>query len=677
MFNFFSKIKVSLCLVVLFFLTALPIISDASYDGKVENKEYPRIANYFLAWSLSNKDVNELARWDVLILDMDNQVNNKGKLEKLREINPDIIILAYISSQEIIDKRSSSHLRNKLLSKIDDDWYLHDEDGNKLSFWENTNLLNVTNFAEWNKVLPEFVSQEVLSSNLWDGVFYDSVWDSISWFNNGNIDADNNGKRDNLNELNRKWKNGMLEILRVTRQDNDNCFIVANLASNIEYHNYLNGRMFESFPSPWEGSGTWESSMEQYLQVLPEKSQEPQIYIINSNTDNIGVMDNYRKMRFGLASALLGDGFYSFDFGDKSHAQIWWYDEYETTLGKVQSQAYNLLDKDNFKIKPGLWRRNFENGVAIVNSTDKEQTYVFSKENLEKIDGQQDRRVNNGAKINWIRIASEDGVVLLKINTEIINDVYNNGNFIRIFDFNGKQKRNGFFAFKDAYSGNVEILVSDIDSDNSLETLVNGKGLISIYDNGEKVTSFYPYTERFKKDISFAVSDINNDGEKEIITGAGPGGGPHVRVFNKDGVLISTGFFAYNKNFRGGISFAVSDINNDGEKEIITGAGPGGGPHVRVFTINGELINQFFAYNKNFRGGISIAVSDINNDGEKEIITGLGKGGQTRVRVFTQYGELLYEFFAYENKPDISIEVIANDIDNDDIDEILVSTNSF
>src|SRR4029077_16662919 len=67
-----------------------------------------------------------------------------------------------------------------------------------------------------------------------------------------------------------------------------------------------------------------------------------------------------------------------------------------------------------------------------------------------------------------------------------------------------------------------------------------------------------------------------------IITGAGAGGGPDVRVYATDGTM-KTQFFAYDPGFRGGVRVAAGHLNCDGSEMIVTGAGPGGGPHVRAF----------------------------------------------------------------------------------------------
>jgi len=67
-------------------------------------------------------------------------------------------------------------------------------------------------------------------------------------------------------------------------------------------------------------------------------------------------------------------------------------------------------------------------------------------------------------------------------------------------------------------------------------------------------------------------------------------------------------FFAYGKNFRGGVNIAAGDADNDGINDIITGAGPGGTPHVRVFKSNTILVGSFYAYEEKFSGGVNIGI---------------------------------------------------------------------
>ncbi|MDD5071901.1 MAG: S8 family serine peptidase, partial [Patescibacteria group bacterium] len=124
--------------------------------------------------------------------------------------------------------------------------------------------------------------------------------------------------------------------------------------------------------------------------------------------------------------------------------------------------------------------------------------------------------------------------------------------------------------------------------------------------NGVAEKEFFSYGENFRGGVNVAAGDINGNGVDEIIVGAGPGGGPHVRIFNSEGLVLGQ-FFAYDKNFRGGVNVAAGDINGDGVDEIIVGAGPGGGPQVRIFDAKGRGESQFFAYDKNFRGRVRVA----------------------------------------------------------------------
>ncbi|PLX20981.1 hypothetical protein C0584_04325 [Candidatus Parcubacteria bacterium] len=189
------------------------------------------------------------------------------------------------------------------------------------------------------------------------------------------------------------------------------------------------------------------------------------------------------------------------------------------------------------------------------------------------------------------------------------------------------------------------------------------KSDISIVDNqGNQSESFLAYPQNFQGGANIGTGDVDGDGEDEIVTGAGFGGGPHVLVYDKEGNLENN-FFAYNPFFRGGVNIAVADINNDGVDEIIAGAGPGGGPHVRIFNQKGEVLGQFFAYNQSFRGGVYVSAGDVDGDGEVEIVAGAGNGGGPQVRIFKKDGRVLGQFFAYDENFRGGVKVFVGDID--------------
>ena len=190
--------------------------------------------------------------------------------------------------------------------------------------------------------------------------------------------------------------------------------------------------------------------------------------------------------------------------------------------------------------------------------------------------------------------------------------------------------------------------------------------------DGTVFKSFYAYSPNFTGQINIAVGDVNGDGKQEIVTGTGSGGGPHVRVFNVEGYVLSQ-FFAQDKNSRGGINIAVGDVNGDGKQEIITGAGKGEKPQVKIFNYQGELMGEFLAYMENFIGGVKVAVGDVNGDGKQEIVTGAGSGGGPHVRIFDINGLVVSQFFAFNKNFGGGVNVAVGDLHGDGRAEIIVS----
>jgi hypothetical protein len=156
------------------------------------------------------------------------------------------------------------------------------------------------------------------------------------------------------------------------------------------------------------------------------------------------------------------------------------------------------------------------------------------------------------------------------------------------------------------------------------------------------VGSFLPYSPGFTGGVRVAVCHLDSDGQADIVTGTGPGGAAHVQAFSSaTGALVhpAWSFFAYDPGFTGGIHVACALL--DGERfGVVTGAGAGGGPHVQAFRFVANSIPplhtvaSFFAYDAGFTGGVTVAAVDLNNDGIGEIVTGTGAGGAPHVRVF-------------------------------------------
>ncbi|MFH1890901.1 MAG: S8 family serine peptidase [Candidatus Kuenenbacteria bacterium] len=234
--------------------------------------------------------------------------------------------------------------------------------------------------------------------------------------------------------------------------------------------------------------------------------------------------------------------------------------------------------------------------------------------------------------------------------------------WIKIFSIDGKQE-NQFLAFEETFMGGVKTAVGDVDSDGQIDIIAVAQSdyapIVKIFTpTGMLKKEFYALNKFFTKGLNIAVADINNDNFAEIIITPRNGTSPIVKIFSYNGILINQ-FIAGNPNSFNGVNITTGDINQDGVQEIIIGNNQGSLPQVRIYTPNGHLIHQFLAYNQNFRGGVNVACADINGDGIDEIVTGAGPGGGPHVRIFAYPNKVLSQFMAYDSKFTGGVQVSA------------------
>ena len=137
---------------------------------------------------------------------------------------------------------------------------------------------------------------------------------------------------------------------------------------------------------------------------------------------------------------------------------------------------------------------------------------------------------------------------------------------------------------------------------------------------------------------------------------------------------------AYASNFRYGIRPTCLDFDDDNRYEIITGPDIGA-PHIQMFSIQPNLIKQlnpgFYAFDSNYRGGVSVVGGDINGDSIDEIIVGVGNEAEPKVKIFNKTGEtLLYDLLPFTQSFLGGVNVGAGDVDEDGKDELLVMPRS-
>lgn len=175
-----------------------------------------------------------------------------------------------------------------------------------------------------------------------------------------------------------------------------------------------------------------------------------------------------------------------------------------------------------------------------------------------------------------------------------------------------------------------------------------------------------------------ALGDVNGDGVEDVAAGAGPGGGPHVVIYSgADGSVLYSDF-VFDPAFTGGVNIALGDVNGDGKADLVVGADAGAAPHLKVISVaDGTVLMSTYAFAPSFAGGIRVAVGDLDGDGKADPIAAAGSGGAPHVIAFSgANGSVLRSFYAYDEQFLGGVYVGAGDLDGDGKAEIVTGAGA-
>jgi hypothetical protein len=206
--------------------------------------------------------------------------------------------------------------------------------------------------------------------------------------------------------------------------------------------------------------------------------------------------------------------------------------------------------------------------------------------------------------------------------------------------------------FEAAFTGGVYVATGDLTGDGTMDLVItpdegggprarifSGKGFTQVAD------FFVIDDSNFRGGARTAIGDVDGDGRADLVASAGFGGGPRIAGF--DGTTIGVNpqrlfadFFLFEDTLRNGAFISVGDIDGDGFADIVGGGGPGGGPRVLGLSGKSLLTNayitraNFFAGDLADRGGIRVAIKNLDGDNRADIIVGAGDGSGNRVTGF-------------------------------------------
>jgi hypothetical protein len=419
-----------------------PAISVAPpVHAEQQSVVYPRTATYWLSQDFL-PPVADLARYDLVVMDSDwaNRVDRQI-FSDLRQLNPDIILLAYVnlidypvrlgSSGYWTDRYALWQYWAPTFSTFPAGWLARTADGDSVSEWPNSLMTNLADVAPrvngrlYSEYAANWVNEQVWSTGLWDGIFLDVWGDRIYSADHDSWDVDGDGTDDPDSAIygpGGPWERGVTRAEQIMRAEMPGAILVGNGDRTLR-DQMLNGLAFESF-ADFRADRDPNGHIARYLRLTVDPNhRRPGITLtINQRRTTAGSAQDYRNARFFFTATLLQDGFWA-PMG-QDYGELAYYDEMDGAgLGPGYLGQAVVADPTSERITawysggvgavaPGVVRRDFEHGIVLNNSS-MEPRFVNLYGTFRKLRGSQDPSVNDGELVTSVTVPAHDGLVLL------------------------------------------------------------------------------------------------------------------------------------------------------------------------------------------------------------------------------------------------------------------------
>jgi hypothetical protein len=405
---------------------------------------YPRTATYWLEQDRSLPPVADLARYDLVVIDSEwaNRVDHRI-FSELRQLNPDIILLAYVnlidyparlgSSGYWADRYALWQYWGPTFSTFPASWLARTADGDSVSEWPNSLMTNLADVAPrvngqlYSEYAANWVNEQVWSTGLWDGIFLDVWGDRIYSADRDSWDVDGDGTDDPSSAIygpGGPWERGVTRAEQIMRAEMPDAILVGNGDRTLR-DQVLNGLALESF-ADHRADRDPSGHIAQYLRLSVDPNhRRPGITLtINQRRTPAGSALDYRNARFFITATLLQDGFWA-PMG-QDYGELAYYDEMDGGgLGSGYLGQAVVADPTPDQlaawyaggvgtVAPGVVRRDFEHGIVLNNSS-MEPHFVNLRGTFRKVRGSQDPSVNDGELVTSVTIPAHDGLVLLAV----------------------------------------------------------------------------------------------------------------------------------------------------------------------------------------------------------------------------------------------------------------------
>jgi hypothetical protein len=403
--------------------------------GAVFDPTFPRLGGYPIGNPQNYGDAQFIARaakYHVIIVSNWQGYSNNGMTmaQVFHAIKAQSTVgtklFSYINTNE-----TEPYLEAALLSKIAaEHWYLYPQgtSGTAVpsSYAGATEVNNTTftrpdadgkNFLEWYDDFRygAFVAGDAMDAPnpYGDGFFTDNVsWRPHvdgDWNLDGVTDSQTNptvqgwyraGYQAHFAYLHSKWPSS-LQLGNVADWGNSDATLGV-------YNQMIHGGVLEGFfGESWsyETWGGFNVMMAAYRKTM-DALAPPKLGIVGDD----GAATDYQGMRYGLASTLMDDAYYYHSIGGSYTPQLLWFDEFDSNLGHPSSTAQGA--RQTAPWQSGVWRRDFDNGIVLVNPKGNGPRTVSLGGAFRKLLGTQAPSVNDGSTVTSVTLQDRDGIIL-------------------------------------------------------------------------------------------------------------------------------------------------------------------------------------------------------------------------------------------------------------------------
>jgi hypothetical protein len=396
-------------------------------------QSFPRIGAFLLSHPQDfDQHEAQIAKLGVVVLGMYRTWRGAGGqtpqqvIAAIKAINPNIRIFIYTNINELQYPNSASGA-NADLAPIDTNrWWLYTSGTSgsmvRSSYGGSLYEINTTTYTKPDSGGQQYLAWKAARDNSVfvtpnpsvDGLFLDNVFWAPrvdgDWTLSGTTQLHTNPTTQQI------YRDGMAAYINQLKAlIGSGKYVIGNVAdwgtnnAITGYQGVLQGGVMEALVGEkysYEAWGGW-AMMMAYYQRVTSATAAPQLLIFDQHDAS---STDYQSMRYGLTSCLVGgNAYYFFNVGGGGGKTLHFFDEYNSNLGAATASPPTAAYQN------GVWRRDFQNGIALVNPKGNGSQTVTLETSYKHLSGTQVPTINNGTTVTTVNLDDRDGVILLRL----------------------------------------------------------------------------------------------------------------------------------------------------------------------------------------------------------------------------------------------------------------------